>query len=69
MLSIGTRKTQFMFSQRPGGSSGCRRRQRFAQTILSSQQMDVGYMLGHKLGDRYVRIDEVQSREHDEAAA
>ena len=66
MLSIGTTTTQFSFSHVTGRRLGMFGwRQRFAQTMISSQQMDVGYILGHKLGDRYVRIDEVQSREQE----
>jgi uncharacterized protein len=66
MLSIGTTTTQFSFSHVTGRQLGVWGwRQRFAQTMISSQQMDVGYILGHKLGDRYVRIDEVQSREQE----
>ena len=66
MLSIGTTTTQFSFSHVTGRQLGMLGwRHRFAQTMISSQQMDVGYMLGHKLGDRYVRIDEVQSREQE----
>lgn len=66
MLSIGTTTTQFSFSHVGGrqlGAFGWGRR--LAQTIISSQQMDASYILGHKLGDRYVRVDEVQSREQE----
>lgn len=66
MLSIGTTTTHFSIShvgRKDLGVWGWRRR--LAQTMISSQQMDVGYMLGHKLADRYVRIDEVQSKEQE----
>lgn len=66
ILSIGTTTTQFSFSHvgsRQLGIFGWGRR--LAQTMISSQQMDVGYILQHKLQDRYVRIDEVQSKEQE----
>ena len=66
MLSVGTTTTQFSFSHVGGrqlGIYGWGRR--LAQTMISSQQMDVSYILGHKLVDRYVRVDEVQSKEQE----
>ena len=68
MLSIGTTTTQFSFSHAKGkhlgvlswGSS-------LAQTMLSSQQLETYYMLVHKLGDRHIRVDAVQSREQERA--
>jgi len=66
MLSIGTTTTQFSISHVGRlnlGVLGWGRR--FAQTMISSQQMDVGYMLSHKLGGQYLRIDEVQSKEQE----
>ena len=33
--------------------------------MISSQQLDVGYILTHKLGNRYLRIDAVQSKEQE----
>lgn len=66
MLSIGTTTTQFSFSHVGGrqlGVFGWGRR--LAQTMISSQQMDVSYILQHKLNERYLRIDEVQSKEQE----
>jgi uncharacterized protein len=66
MLSIGTTTTQFSFSHtgpRNLGILGWSRR--FAQTVISSQQLDTAYILGHRLNERYLRIDEVQSREQE----
>lgn len=66
MLSIGTTTTQFSFSHVGGRQLGAFGwGNRLAQTMISSQQMDVGYILQHKLEERYVRIDEVQSKEQE----
>lgn len=66
MLSVGTTTTQFSLSHTTGqrlGLVGWRRR--LAPTILSSQQLDISYIAQHKLRDRYLRIDEVQSKEQE----
>ena len=67
MLSVGTTTTQFSFSHVHGRNLGVFGwGGRLAQTIISSQQMDVSYIVGHKLGDRYVRVDAVQSNEQQQ---
>ena len=33
--------------------------------MISAQQADVGYIVDHRLGDRYLRIDHVQSKEQE----
>jgi hypothetical protein len=38
-------------------------RGRLLRTIVSSQQQLVDYMLRHQLGERYLRIDAIQSEE------
>lgn len=66
MLSIGTTTAEFSFSHRAGLNFGLLKwalGQRLVQVILSSQQRHTDYMLKHKLGDAYIRIDELQSRE------
>ena len=66
MLSVGTTTTQFSFSHTTGrhlGIMGWGRR--LAPTLLSSQQLDNSYIVQHKLGDYYIRIDEVQSKEQE----
>jgi uncharacterized protein len=66
ILSIGSTTSKFSFSHRSGlnlGTLGWARR--LAPTLLSSQQLDVKYMLQHKLGDRYLRLDAEQSREQE----
>lgn len=66
MLSVGTTTTQFSFSHTRGRRLGLMGwGHRLAQTLLSSQQMDVNYILEHTLGDRYVRVDVVQSKEQE----
>mgnify|MGYP003666105740 FL=1 len=62
VLSIGTTTTQFSMShvtQRDLGIVGWG--SNLASTIISSQQMLAVYMLEHRLGKRYVRIDTIQS--------
>lgn len=66
MLSVGTTTIQFSVSHTIGkrlGIIGWRRR--LAPTILSSQQLDISYIVQHKLRDRYLRIDQVQSKEQE----
>jgi uncharacterized protein len=66
VLSIGTTTSSFSFShsgRRDLGVLGWG--QRLAQTILSSQQLDVEYILRHKLEGRYFRIDATQSKEQE----
>jgi len=66
ILSIGTTTTRFSFShvgRRNLGVFGWGRK--LPQVMISAQQLDVEYILGHKLGDRYIRIDEVQSKEQE----
>ena len=33
--------------------------------MISAQQMDATYILGHQLGDRYMRIDEILSKDQE----
>jgi hypothetical protein len=66
ILSIGTTTSKFSFSHRVRlnlGMLGWKRR--LPQALLSSQQLDVSYILQHKLRDRYLRIDVEQSREQE----
>jgi hypothetical protein len=39
--------------------------QRLPTVMIASQQKNADYMMRHRLGDRYVRIDRVQSREQE----
>ena len=66
MLSVGTTTTQFSFSHTRGRRLGVMGwGHQLAQTLLSSQQMDVNYIMEHTLGNRYVRVDAVQSKEQE----
>jgi patatin-like phospholipase/acyl hydrolase len=68
VLSVGTTTTQYSFShagRRNLGVWGWGRR--LAQTIISAQQMDVHYLMQHRLASRYVRIDAVQSKEQEKS--
>jgi hypothetical protein len=40
-------------------------KRRLPQALLSSQQLDVSYILSQKLHDRYLRIDAEQSSEQE----
>jgi len=65
ILSIGTTTSQFSFSHSVGRNLGILSwfyDTRLISVILSSQQKMTEYMLGHKLGDRYIRIDSIQSK-------
>lgn len=68
ILSIGTTTSKFSFSHVGGNQYGIlkwMRDQRLVNAILASQQMISDFMLRHKLGDRYVRIDALQSKEQE----
>lgn len=66
MLSVGTTTTRLSFSHvgsRNLGVFGWG--QKLPQAMISSQQMDVEYILRHKLDSSYVRIDTVQSKDQE----
>lgn len=66
ILSIGTTSTGFSLKRSLGrdlGSAKWMLRGRLLRTIVSSQQQLVDYMLRHQLGERYLRIDAIQSEE------
>jgi patatin-like phospholipase/acyl hydrolase len=72
VLSVGTTTSQFSFSHVGGLRLGIipwMKGQKLVQVILSSQQASVDYMLRHRLGDRYVRVDELQSKEQERELA
>jgi patatin-like phospholipase/acyl hydrolase len=72
VLSIGTTTSKFSFSHETGTNFGLLRwalGQRLVQATLSSQQQITDFMLRHKLGDRYVRLDLQQSREQEQSLA
>jgi uncharacterized protein len=66
ILSVGTTTSRFSFSHARGLNLGTLAwARRFPQVLLSAQQLDVEYILHHKLGDRYLRIDSEQSKEQE----
>lgn len=68
LLSIGTTTAQFSFAHAYGRQLGIwawSRDQRLVNVILVSQQHSVNYMMVHRLGDRYLRLDATQSKEQE----
>lgn len=64
MLSIGTTSTQFSFSHNAGRELSWVDwvdKERLFKVMIASQQHMTSYMMGHRLQDRYMRLDEVQS--------
>ena len=68
ILSVGTTTAQFSFGHSKSTRFGIAdwfRGQRLMNVIISSQQKSVDYMLRHRLGGRYVRLDAAQSKEQE----
>jgi len=68
LLSIGTTTSQFSFAHAHGrqlGWFGWWREQRLVNVIIASQQHAVDYMMRHRLGERYLRLDANQSKEQE----
>lgn len=66
MLSIGTTTAQFSFSHVDGrqfGLAGWMKDHRLISVMIASQQKMTSYMMGHKLGSHYLRLDAAQSKE------
>jgi len=64
VMSIGTTTSSFSFADAAGrnlGIFGWAKDQRLVSVILASQQKISDYMLQHRLGDRYLRLDTEQS--------
>jgi len=64
VLSIGTTTSSFSFADATGrelGIYGWAKDQRLVSVILASQQKVSHYMLAHRLGSRYLRLDKAQS--------
>ena len=69
VLSIGTTTSQFSFAsteEKDFGIIDWFQGQRLMNVIIASQQKSTDFMLRHRLGDRYVRIDAVQSKEQEQ---
>lgn len=72
MLSIGTTTSKFSFSNSGKtnlGWMGWMDNQRLPRVMISAQQQNAGYILGHRLGERYLRIDHEQSPEQERSLA
>jgi len=66
MLSVGTTSTFFSVSHTIGRRLGIFGwYNRLPQTAMSSQQLSAVNITTHRLGDRYIRIDAVQSSEQE----
>ena len=68
LLSIGTTTSQFSFAHAHGrqlGLFGWWSEQRLVGVIIASQQLSVDFMMRHRLGDRYLRVDTDQSKEQE----
>ena len=72
VLSVGTTTTTFAFSSNDGvdlGSFGWLKGQRLTSAMIGSQQAITDDMMRHMFGERYLRIDRGQSREHQRELA
>lgn len=72
VLSVGTTTASFSFSHRIGRDLGGIKwmmGSRLISTIYSAQQQCEASMMKHRLGDRYIRIDGIQSKEQQDDLA
>lgn len=68
ILSIGTTTAQFSFGHTQKKDFGIVewfRGQRLLNVIIASQQKSVDFMLQHRLANRYLRLDAIQSKEQE----
>jgi patatin-like phospholipase/acyl hydrolase len=68
LLSIGTTTSKFSFGHTQPLNFGIKdwfMGQRLMNAIIASQQQSADFMVRHRLGDRYVRLDAVQSKEQE----
>ncbi len=68
LLSVGTTTSNFSFadpSNRNFGIEKWFKGARLMNVMIASQQSSVDFMLSHRLGDAYLRIDEEQSKEQE----
>jgi uncharacterized protein len=68
LLSVGTTTSKFSFAHSTGKKLGLfqwARGQRLLKVAMASQQASVDFMMRHQLGERYLRIDAVQSPEQE----
>lgn len=72
ILSIGTTTSKFSFSNAGStdlGWIGWMENQRLPRVMIAAQQLNTDFMLKHRLGDRYLRIDHDQSPEQERELA
>jgi patatin-like phospholipase/acyl hydrolase len=72
ILSIGTTTSRFSFSnsgETDLGWMGWMDNQRLPRVMISAQQLNTEYMIGHRLQARYLRIDHQQSPEQERQLA
>src|SRR5262249_33903737 len=72
LLSIGTTTSKFSFSNAAStdlGWIGWMENQRLPRVMIAAQQLNADFMLGHRLKDRYLRIDHDQSPEQERQLA
>lgn len=68
LLSVGTTTAQYSFAHANGrnlGLLGWVRDQRLVSAMIASQQQSVDFMTRHRLADRYLRLDALQSKEQE----
>lgn len=68
VLSIGTTSAKFSLAsstEKNLGWKGWMSGQRLVSVMIASQQLSAHYMMQHKLGSRYFRIDTDQSKEQE----
>lgn len=72
VLSVGTTTSRFALSNAIGvnmGWMGWMDGQRLPNVMIAAQQENTNYMMRHRLGDRYLRIDQTQSKEQERSLA
>ena len=72
ILSIGTTTSRFSMSNAIGvnlGWMGWMDGQRLPNVMIAAQQENTNYMMRHRLGGRYLRIDQTQSKEQERSLA
>ena len=68
VLSVGTTTSQFSFAHSSARSLGIAQwfhNARLLNVIIASQQRSTDFMMRHRLGDRYLRLDAEQSKEQE----
>jgi patatin-like phospholipase/acyl hydrolase len=72
LLSVGTTTAQFAFAHAMNKRFGIAqwfKGTRLLNVIIASQQRSVDFMMKHRLGANYLRLDEIQSKEQEQILA